>query len=218
MPRYPIYPSQPNTGRVPSMVQMGPPDLRPTSSTGPYYAARLNNMHGRYLAGLGSSESPMEPEYALNELRVLAEMDDVQGDGIFDPPNTQKNVHPGAGVFSVNYSLPGMHAREVPFGFSEEIDITTGRPIRAVPSGAVANDSAAQIAFLEGGLYKRPQAQVGLATRHARRVSTVNVMQNAVPLSETVADQNPGMRTLSVLLLGLGALGLVYMARKDASR
>jgi len=125
----------------------------------------------------------MEPAYAYNELKVMAEMDDVQGDGIFDPPGAQKNIHPDAGVFATNYDLPGMHARERPFSFSEERDITTGRPIRAVPSGAVANDSSAQIAFLEQGLYPRPKPMIGLIKNMVPDTSTVNVMQHAIPIS-----------------------------------
>jgi hypothetical protein len=125
------------------MKAMGPPDLRPSSSTAPYFKRKIDAAHGRNLAGLGSTSMDMEPAYAYNELKVLDEMDDVQGNGIFDPYGAQKNIHPGAGVFATNYNLPGYQARERPYGFSEERDVTTGRPIRVVPGGAVANDSAA---------------------------------------------------------------------------
>jgi len=211
-PRYPLTPSQPNAGRLPSLKQMGPPDLRPTSMTAPAFQNRLDRAHGRFLAGLGSDN--MEPEYAWNELNVMAEMDDVQGDGIFDPPNAQMNVHPGAGSFAANYSLPGMHAREKPFGFSEERDVTTGRPIRAVPSGAVANDSAAQIAYFERGLYNRPRPQMSLTSKQTPQKSTVNVMQNPIPVGQT---PNNGTRTWGpIALIGAGVLGLYLMARQEA--
>ena len=209
MPKYPTYPSQPNSGNLPSMFAMGPPDLRASSSTAPYYQGHLNRRHGRHLAGLGSTE--MEPAYAYNELAVMAEMDDIQGNGIFDPYGAQKNVHPGAGVFAVNYSLPGMHARERPFGFSEERDITTGRPIRAVPSGAVANDSSAQIAFLEKGLYPRPTPMIGLAKQMTPYEETWNVMQNPAPVGSD-ESRKPGMAVLA--LLGVGVFLLVKEARK----
>lgn len=215
-PNYPKYPSQPNRGNLPGMVAMGPPDLRASSSTAPYYQGRIDRAHGRYLAGLGSSE--MEPVYAYNELAVMNEMDDVQGNGIFDPYGSQKNVHPGAGVFAVNYSLPGMHARERPFGFSEERDATTGRPVRAVPSGAVANDSSAQIAFLEQGLYPRPQPMMQLAKQQTQFAQTANVMQNPMAIQglgadgEAVVQNKPSPITL--VLLGIGTLLLVNEARK----
>jgi len=180
-PNYPKYPSQPNAGNLPCMAAMGPPDLRATSSTAPYYQNKILNAHGRYLAGLGDTE--MEPAYAYNELKLLAEMDDVQGDGIFDPYGAQKNVHPGAGVFAVNYNLPGYQVRERPYGFSEERDATTGRPVRIVPGGAVANDSSAQIAYMEQGLYPRPNPMLALAKNQMPFKSTVNTMQHPVPIS-----------------------------------
>lgn len=211
-PNYPKYPSQPNRGRVPCMTAMGPPDLRPSSSTAAAYQQRIDRAHGRYLAGLGSTE--MEPAYAFNELQVMAEMDDIQGDGIFDPPGSQKNIHPGAGVFAVNYNLPGYHAREKPFSFSEERDITTGRPVRAVPSGAVANDSSAQIAFIEQGLYPRPQPMVGLAKQNTPFKPIWNVMQNAVPATPapTTMGQTPeeGMpKELKYALVGVAGILLL---------
>lgn len=215
-PRYPKYPSQPNTGVLPTMKQMGPPDLRPTSSTAPYYQGRLDLAHGRYLAGLGSTE--MEPAYADNELRLMAEMDDVQGNGIFDPDGSEKKIHPNSGVFAVNYNLPGYHAREIPFGFSEERDVTTGRPIRAVPSGAVANDSSAQIAYMEQGLYPRPQPMLSLAKQPTAFKSTVNVMQNAIPISG-FGNADPKKTNFAVIaLFGIGAVLLMHMSKKGARR
>lgn len=158
----------------------------------------------------------MESAYAYNELAVMAEMDDVQGDGIFDPPGAQKNIHPGAGVFAVNYNLPGYHARERPFSFSEERDVTTGRPIRVVPSGAVANDSSAQIAFIEQGLYPRPQPMLALAKQQTPFEATWNVMQNAVPVSGLGVTMEPaGMPTgLKYAALGIGAILLLNAVRK----
>jgi hypothetical protein len=208
MPKYPTYPSQPNSGNLPSMFAMGPPDLRASSSTASYYQGKIDRSHGRHLAGgLGSSE--MEPAYAFNELAVMAEMDDIQGNGIFDPYGAQKNIHPGAGVFAVNYSLPGMHARERPFGFSEERDITTGRPIRAVPSGAVANDSSAQIAFLEQGLYPRPTPMVGLAKQMTPFDPTWNVMQNPAGIAPPPSAVDGFGADEPASKLGWGVIALV---------
>jgi hypothetical protein len=159
----------------------------------------------------------MEPAYAYNELAVLAEMDDIQGNGIFDPYGSQKNIHPGAGVFATNYNLPGYHAREVPFSFSEERDVTTGRPIRAVPSGAVANDSSAQIAYIEQGLYPRPQPMLKLAKSQTPFESITNVMQNAVPISG-MGSAPPMSNTTKYALGAAAVLGLYFMTRKKSRR
>jgi len=164
------------------------------------------------LAGLGDSEK-MEPAYAYNELKVMAEMDDVQGDGIFDPHGAQKNIHPGAGVFATNYALPGYSARERPFSFSEVRDATTGRPIRVVPSGAVANDSSAQIAFLERGLYPRPEPMVALAKGQTPFKQTWNVMQN--PAAIKGLGESEGMpNSVKYAAVGVGVILLLNMLRK----
>jgi hypothetical protein len=179
--RYPSYPSQPYTGDLPSMVAVGPSDARYSSSVAPRYAAPFDRRYGRKLAGTDTdvSDESADPGYASNELALLAEMDDIQANGIFDPPGTHPNVHPDAGVFAARYSLPGYHAREVPFSKSEVVDATTGRRVVGVPSGAVALDSAAQIAFIEQGLYQTPQNVVDWQSASPMPgVSIANWMQN----------------------------------------
>ncbi len=157
--RYPNYPSQPYTGDLPSMVAVGPSDARYSSNLAPHYQAPFDRRYGRKLAGtdVEVEDESAAPGWAINELEALAEMDDIQANGIFDPPGTHPNIHPDAGVFAARYSLPGYHAREVPFSKTEVVDATTGRRVVAVPSGAVALDSAAQIAYIEQGLYKTPK-------------------------------------------------------------
>jgi hypothetical protein len=141
------------------MYDAGASDARYTSGTGPAYAAPFDRRYGRRLAGsdVEVEDESADPGYASNELDLLAEMDDIQANGIFDPPGTHPNIHPDAGVFAARYSLPGYHAREIPFSVTEVRDATTGRRVVAVPSGAVSLDSAAQIAFIEQGLYKTPE-------------------------------------------------------------
>ena|SRR5690606_6256590 len=213
-PNYPKYPSQPNQGKLPCMRAIGPPDLRPSSSTAAAYQRNIDRAHGRWLAGLGSTSTmDEEPAYAFNELQVMAEMDDVQGDGIFDPYGSQKNIHPGAGVFATNYNLPGYHARERPFSFSEERDVTTGRPIRAVPSGAVANDSSAQIAYIEQGLYPRPQPMLKLAKNETPFEQTWNTMQNPLPI-KGLGFLDSVSPTAKYVGAGIVALVLVAAMRK----
>ena len=157
--QYPRYPSQPFTGDLISMYDAGASDARYTSGTSAAYAAPFDRRYGRRLAGsdVEVEDESADPGYASNELDLLAEMDDIQANGIFDPPGTHPNIHPDAGVFAARYSLPGYHAREVPFSVTEVRDATTGRQVVAVPSGAVSLDSAAQIAFIEQGLYKTPE-------------------------------------------------------------
>lgn len=164
MPNYPSYPHQPYTGTPLTGKQSGPPDFRPTSLTAPIYQAPIDRRYGRMLAGdiAVQDELAEQPDnaWAVNELRMLRELDDVQGDGIFDPPGTHPNIYPDAGVLAARYSLPGYHVREVPFKYSEVRDATTGRPIIPVPSGAVSLDTPAKLAQLERNLYAPAQPVV----------------------------------------------------------
>ena len=142
-------------------------------------------MYGRHLAGaekpVGSDE---EPAYALNELRLMTEMDDVSGNGLFDPPSTRPNIYPDAGIMSSAYALPGYLARDRMYAPSEVIDANTGRPIQYVNGGTVSMDSTAEIAFMEAGAYPKPQSYLDMYSEEMMPgESTVNVVQNPVPVS-----------------------------------
>jgi len=213
-PIYPVYPSQPYTGgTLPTMVEAGPPDTRYSSGTAPTYEAGIMSMYGRNLAGTGEAvqDENSEPAWASNELNFYARPDDVQGSGIFDPPGTHPNIHPDAGVFATHFSLPGYHARERPFSETEVLDATTGRPVRAVPSGAVAFDSAAQIAFLENGAYAPPAPIVAASYRSPMRSRSIaNVMQNPIAIGETtVGGMSLGKALLGVAVAGAGLGALI---------
>ena len=157
MPQYPRYPSQPFTGQLPSMPAMGPSDLRASSGTSPHNQRITEQAHGRRLAGIGEvMDEDSEPAWATNEVEYYAEMDDVQGSGVFDPPGTQPNNYPDAGILADRFSKPGYLARERMYAESEVRDVTTGRPVVYVNGGAVAMDSAAQVAFIERNLYDPP--------------------------------------------------------------
>jgi hypothetical protein len=163
-PRYPTYPSQPFTGRLPSMYEVGPSDYRYSSGTNPRFQTQIDRMHGRHLAGTDQVEvqdEDAQPGWAHNELKLYAEMDDVQANGIFDPPGSRSNIYPDAGVLSARFGIPGYLARERMFAESEVIDSTTGRPVVYVNGGAVSMDSAAQIAFLERGAYDPSDPVIG---------------------------------------------------------
>ena len=228
--RYPVYASTILDGNLPTMPEMGPPDLRPTSSTAGYYQERLDSMFGRHLAG---AEKPVgddrEPAYALNELRLAAEMDDVNGSGIFDPPGTKPNNYPDAGVFAMSWGMPGYLHREKMYAPSEIIDGTTGRPVTYVNGGAVSMDSAAQIAFIESGRYNPPRPVLDRFREiPVEDSSTVNVRQNPVPVARTQVSTSgygyagygttveavpppvaePGMSGTGKLLVALALAGL----------
>lgn len=184
MPNYPVYPSQPAGGNPPSMWSdvNRASDTRYSSGTAPYYQSRIDRAHGRHLAGSDDEvqDEQAEQGYALNELRLMAEMDDIQGNGVFDNPQvTPPNIHPDAGVFSARFSLPGYSARERMFQPSEVRDVTTGRPIIPVPNSPVAFDTNEQVAFIERGL-NQPFAPVVQATSRGDMPyeSIANVVQN----------------------------------------
>ncbi len=218
---YPSYPSQPFTGDLLTGKQGGPPDARFTSLTAPVFQAAIDRRYGRQLAGDtvqdAATESP-DNAWAVNELAALRELDDVQGDGIFDPPGTHPNVYPDAGVLAARFSMPGYHVREVPFQFSEVRDATTGRPIIPVPNGAVSLDTPAKIAQLERYQYDPPQPVVwsnrgGVVLDR----STANVAQNpeavhglgrwgvGVDAPTPPVPSDTGRKVMGVIAVGLAA-------------
>jgi len=225
--RYPSYPRQPFTGNLLTGKQGGPHDARFTSLTAPAYQSAIDQRYGRQLAGddnvQDQTQSP-DNAFAVNELAILRELDDVQGDGIFDPPGTHPNIYADAGVFAGRASLPGYHVREIPFKYSEVRDATTGRPIIPVPNGAVSLDTPAKMAQLEKYQYAPPQPVVWSNRGGVvRDESIVNWAQNPEPVQGIGrwgigADAPPvapsaGKTALTVLGLGLAA-GALYALLK----
>ncbi len=227
--QYPFYQSQPYSGTPLTGKQGGPPDARYTSLTAPEYQAHIDRRYGRTLAGdnqvQDATQSP-DNAWAVNELAALRELDDVQGDGIFDPPGTHPNIYPDAGVLAARYALPGYHVREVPFKFSEVRDATTGRPIIPVPNGAVSIDTPAKISQLERFQYDPPQPVVwSNRGGMVRGQSTVNVAQNPeavrgigrwlgedAPVPPVPSDT--GKTIMAVVGLGLAAGALYALLTK----
>jgi hypothetical protein len=222
---YPNYPSQPFTGNLLTGKQGGPPDARFTSGTSPYYQSSIDRHYGRSLAGDNAVQANQSPDnaWAVNELEAMRELDDVQGDGIFDPPGTHPNIHADAGSLAARYALPGYHVREVPFKFSEVRDATTGRPIMPVPNGAVALDTPVKLAMLERNMYAPAQPIVwsnrgGQVHDH----SIANVVQNPEPIhgmgwlgedSPPVLSDN-GRTVLAVVAVGFAAGALWALLKK----
>jgi len=223
-PGYPSYPTQPAGGDLPTMVEMGPPDMRATSHTAPAYQALIDRRYGRMLAGtdIDVQDEGTDQAWASNELALLAEGDDVQANGIFDPPGSSPNIYPDAGVFAGRFSLPGYHARERPWSQSEVRDATTGRPIVAVPSGAVAIDSVAEIAHIEQGLYQQPKQILNyLQSAPMQKRSIANWMQNPIAIGADAVAVPPKMTGLQMLgvtvAVGLAA-GAVYAVMKGGKK
>jgi len=177
-------------------------------------------MYTRPLAGTGIEvqDEKTDQGWAANELAVYAEKDDVQGDGIFDPPGTEPNIYPDAGVFAQRYDLPGYLARERMYQSSEVVDATTGRPVIYVNGGAVSMDSAAQVAFIERNLYGpiEPVVRRQRATAPPYK-STWNARQNPVPISTSGLGAEPWSGTkllLATAAAGAALGGLYAMLRK----
>jgi hypothetical protein len=217
---YPHYSPQPYTGNLLTGKEGGPPDARFTSLTAPAYQNAIDERYGRMLAGdtdvQDKTQSP-DNAFAVNELAMLRELDDVQGDGIFDPPGTHPNIYPDAGVFAGRASLPGYHVREVPFMRSEVRDATTGRPIIPVPNGAVSLDTPAKLARLENQFYA-PSQPVVWSNRGGQVYgkSTANVVQNPEPVkgigrwgvgvdAPTPPAPDTGRTVMAVIGVGLAA-------------
>lgn len=158
-PPYPTYLREPFTGDLPSQFgpEIGPPDFLP-SGMNPSYGIYAG-AYGRQVTGLDGVDMQNADhgikDYA-NELDTLAVADDVQGNGLFDPPGSHGNVHPDYGIFADHESLPGYVAREKFYTASEVIDATTGGRTMFVPGGAVSIDDAQRKAYAETLLWDLP--------------------------------------------------------------
>lgn len=211
MPSYPIYPTQITGGNLPSMRQMGPPDLRASSSTAPFYQGKFDKMYGRHLAGVGFGDVPAvvadeqtEHGWAVNEVQTMEAMDDVQASGVFDPPGSRPNVNPDYGILAVRYSLPGFIAREKMFAPSEVRDVTNGEQVVHVPAGWTVADDASKIAFVQNRFYQ-PQPSV----LNWSKQSPVNrkQTQDATIPTEPVSGLG-GLSSSTVLIGALAIAGL----------
>lgn len=220
MPTYPSYPSQPFTGKPPGVIAAGPSDLRASGGTAPYYQAQIDKRYTRQLAGTGIEvqDEQTDQGWAKNELDVYAEKDDVQGNGVFDPPGTEPNIYPDAGVFANRNGLPGYLARERMYQPSEVVDSTTGRPVVYVNGGAVSMDSAAQIAFIERNMYGAPKPVIERQEAYAPGFrSTWNVRQNPAPISTSglgAAPWSGPKLLLATVAVGAAMGGLYAMLKK----
>lgn len=216
---YPKFPNQPFTGKLPSMIDAGTSDTLYSSGTAPYYEKRWNMAHGRHLAGSDDvvQDEASIPAWASNELDYYAEMDDVQGNGVFDVPGSHPNIYPDAGILASRFDIPGYVAREKMYSPSEVVDATNGNRVIYVNGGAVAMDTPAQVAFMrDRAAMKRPVSPIALAMQTQRMPSkqTWNERQNPLPIGQTTSEPMGlvGMLAASAAI-GL-AVGAIYAATK----
>lgn len=206
--------NQPVAGRLPSMYEVGPPDFRYSSGTAPAFQRRIERLHGRNLAGTDASvqDEAVDEGLAKNELDYYAEMDDVQGNGVFDPSGTHGQIHADAGVFTARFDLPGYLARERFYAESEVRDVTTGRPVIYVNGGSVAMDDAARVAFIENSAYSQPQPLLNMLAEYGPPYRDTSLdRQNPQAIG---AEPMSGAKLFGIAaVLGL-AVGVTYAVLK----
>lgn len=133
--------NQPYTGKTENPDPISR-ELALTGQTNPVVARELATTHGRFLSGFGEPKMVAKDEekdfYHQPDVMQMEEQDDVLGSGIFDDGRAPATVNAQMGVFEANYSIPGPHAREVPFTINREItDIANGAAVVGIPSGGL---------------------------------------------------------------------------------
>ena len=217
-PEYPVF-NESGLERIPQ--RFGPPDLWP-SGLGPGYSVYAAP-HGRNLAGTDKSE--MQPEGINNqnsegietypnELNVLAQADDVNGNGVFDPHGSHGNVHPDAGVFQDHLNLPGYVARDHFYDLSEVEDLTqpNGRTMY-VPGGAVSFQQGQQRTYEEQQLlWNLPPGMDAYNPEDPVSQSTVNAPTAARPIGEDNNNNNGPNYMPYAIMAGVGlAAGAAWL-------
>jgi len=220
------FTTQVNSG-TPDPDDAYPFDLYPSGTPRRYHQ---ENMYSQTLAGIGATSAEHHTKYATladqgralgmqdypRELQQLSEMDDVQGNGIFDPYGAQGNLNQTEGVFADAASLPGYVAREKFFAPSEVLDATTGKPVVYIPGVAFMLDARTPDALREMALYEPSWP----GTENARNVRGTPIFTPNEPAwgvgAEDGAPPSSGMM-LFWGVVGGAAIGLVagLMARKD---
>lgn len=133
--------NQPYTGQTENPDPISR-ELALTGQLNPPVARELAVTQGRFLSGLGEAKMVAKDEessfYEQPDVNQMEEQDDVLGSGIFDDSRRPATVNKQMGVFEAHYSIPGPHAREVPFMINHEItDISNGAAVVGIPSGGL---------------------------------------------------------------------------------
>ena len=185
-PPYPVIRSERFSGNLPA-PPINTPDLRPWGLNPAY--TQYAGARGRHLSGVDMTNAEPIKDYA-NELDVLQHADDVQGNGVFDPPGSHGNVHPDEGIFADNLSLPGYVARDRFYTPSEVRDATTDQPVMYVPGGAVAIDDAQRQAFYDKAMWELPPGVNPWPMQSPEAQSTVIPSEATWPVGQ--AETTPG--------------------------
>jgi hypothetical protein len=147
-------------------------------------------------------------DYA-NELELLQLEDDVNGNGLFDPPGSHGNVHADYGVFADHVSLPGYVARARDYAASEVRDVTTGEPVMYVPGGAVSIDRAQQQAFRTRLLWELPPGVNPWSPQRLSQQSTVEPVEPSWPVGQTDTGQASPLKMFALSASAGLAVGLL---------
>lgn len=220
------YPPQPISGKVPDWF--GAPDWAP----GEHNPMKdvYHQSHGR---ALGDSDSVTRPDphnadgaitaeerIYPNELNLLSELDDISGNGIFDPANTQAQIHPDAGVFASHASQPGYLARERPFMASEVLDINTGKQTVYTPANAFYLDPRTPNVLQDLKLYEPGMPNTGGV--QAPYASTWIPDTGAQAIGETAPGQvNHGMKVafaITGIAVGIFAATLLTVGKRKSRK
>lgn len=222
-PPYPVFKEH----ELPFTPQTWPPDLRP-SGLGPGQSV-YSSTFGRNLAGLGADE--MVDQYDSsnsegietypNELDLLAQGDDVVGNGVFDPNDTHGNIHPQDGLFQDHQSLPGYVARDKFYQVSEVTDLTQpGEQVVYVPGGAVSLQQGQQEALTQNQLLWQLPHYSPAPLPSLREQSIVNAPTETNPVGQAPATEAPNYK-MYYIFAGVGmAAGLawVLLSKKKKGR
>lgn len=216
-PPYPVYDEK---GIIPLSPPFGPPDLRP-SGLGPGYSTYAS-AHGRNLAGMNNFDQKNSEgiESYPNELNLLAQSDDVNGNGVFDPNDTHGNVHPEDGIFQDHLSLPGDVARSRSFAKGEVQDLTKRDGFTMyVPGGAVSFQGGQERTYNETQLlWEAPSLDY---SSQPEEYSIVNAptATTSVGADETVAvEDNKTRNYLIAAGAGVVAGSIILMLMKKKGR
>ena len=162
--------NQPYTGKTENPDPISR-ELALTGQTNPIVARELAVTHGRFLSGLGEPKMVVKDEeadfYQQPDVNQMEEQDDVLGSGIFDDGRRPATVNQQMGVFEAHYSIPGPHAREVPFTINREItDISNGAAVVGIPSGGLNYvEHGDAIGYLDPTNRYEPYADPGVGGR-----------------------------------------------------
>jgi len=213
-PPYPNYRRQQFDGDLP-LPPINQPDTRPIANNPAY--SRYRGTRGRSCAGVDDMNAEGIKDYP-NELNLLAEADDVVGNGLFDPPGSHGNVHPDEGIFADNVNLPGYIARDRFYEPSEVRDVTTGDPVVYVPGGAVAIDDAQAQAFRDRLRWQLPPGVNPWEPNPVNETSIVRPREAGFPIGQTEAANQPSPMKYFVMAavggLSIGMLVSLVMPKK----